>query len=277
MSITSTAHFQDTFRAAIALNNHGVALLEKHCYEQAMCTLRDAVATVQSLFSTTGVNPETLAAITREASIRLANPHSSRVSLIHVSVLAGDYNQHGNYCNDCLPLFAAGCSPSAPSAQNTIVFPMRSDDTNSNFSCESIDINVALMFYNYALAHWCCSYIVAANATCCFVFIGSGQKPLTYKQAAVQLLEIAQNLLEVVYARCGDEYLLRTTASINATVSACIVRFLVSDPDSSPSIGNPVSICCHYLQRVVELESLTGTLDGIFYYWKAANDVAAAA
>lgn len=290
-----TSNFHSTFNGAIALNNYGIVLLEKQCYEQALSTLKDAAQTIKSLLFPLGGSDEfVLQEQIHEASLRLASPQVSRIHQppsVRIQNIGGSgtfQQQHdkSRLRNDCLlfppaSLQLASNNCSHISTRDTYAYPMRIDDINSNNqSADGIDLNVAIIMYNYAIANWCFAYVAESPYTTHYEEEHQDKQlsTTTHHQFAIKLLEVSHNLLEQVYSRCQDEYVLRTTASINATVASCMIRFLVSDPASCPY--GPVllpGLCAQLLRRVLELESVTTTLDGIFYYWKGADNVAAAA
>ena len=98
MTPISSPLFQQTFKGAVALNNNGVALLERDCFEQALMTLQSSVQTLKNLFQNTdsAFDAELLDHLTHEAAIRLANPKISASSHSHIQFRAveGDYVQY---------------------------------------------------------------------------------------------------------------------------------------------------------------------------------------
>ena len=167
------------YRAALALNNMAVTMLERHCYKQAFLTLKDAVfcmmvATKQQP-STQHKIPrpeqgEQLQEILHKASQRAARPESSSSSLSALSVwLSIQAIWDTDPTTTCL--LSLYHSDPEDSSKIVIVRPIRMDDLGMDHLDERYpsqpedayaigqyrdsDLYTSIILYNFGLAHYC--------------------------------------------------------------------------------------------------------------------------
>jgi hypothetical protein len=147
----------ESTNCAIALNNMGVSMLERHCYRQAYQTFQDAVFAMKAAL---GVSSSPLDSSTsvqlavhqklQEAVHRVSNPQVSPISLPIDSV------------SDVTSITLIEWSPTN---MNEIVLtrPIRIEveEIPNNIISTSVsivaDLYTSILLYNFGLAHLCCS------------------------------------------------------------------------------------------------------------------------
>lgn len=182
------------YRAAIALNNAGVNLLEKRAYKQAMETLQDGIHVMKEAFRRpqgaspqdmlqTSLRPVSSAEIDfklRRASHHIAHPQPMHIPMPFHAVVDGQGKQDGVDLK-ALSFDVTGISSSAhrvldflgESPSTTCFLPIRIDlPSDSYFSQDSFDRMVgclrdadaesAVMLYNFGVANLLLSKAVAA-------------------------------------------------------------------------------------------------------------------
>jgi hypothetical protein len=172
-------------RAAIALNNMGVSLLERRAYREGMKTLKDAIFIMKRVlrplpissqeFSKTPNSTTDADAKVERASKRMANLHPilSAVSIdvvsrcatfSHRSVLSGSV-LHGS----------SSSPPRYPlRIEATDFVPLGEEDRNS-------DLESSIMLYNFGLAHLCMAKLA--------------KTPIKLQEGALTLFNMAYSVL----------------------------------------------------------------------------------
>jgi hypothetical protein len=162
-------------RAAVALNNMGVSLLERRAYRHGMETLKDAILVMESVLRPQsksrgyGVNSESTSsaeAKVHRAVRRMANPH-------HVpSAVSSDVISHGG----------ATSHPSSFLASPAFTSPVRIEATDLDCPEDrDPDLDSAIMINNFALAHLC----VAKNTN----------SPIKLQERARKLFNMAYSII----------------------------------------------------------------------------------
>jgi hypothetical protein len=173
-------------RAAIALNNMGVSLLERRAYRQGMETLKDAIfVTMQRVISSQGLcetpNSTSYAeAKVHRASKRMANPQpiSSAISIDVVSQSATF--SHRSYPSDSV--LHEGSSSIRGS-------PLRIEATDLvSLEDRDSDLESSIMLYNFGLAKLCMAKLV--------------KTPIKLQEGALKLFKMAYSLFA---PRCDQE------------------------------------------------------------------------
>jgi hypothetical protein len=225
---------QLAYRGAIALNNHGVSLIERQCYEQALATLRDAMLSMSSFrqmgadnhpgdcpFSHPHYPPVDIHSCVKDAALRVANPlvtlpvvTGQMPSDICIQALPGDFTDYRiqpSLMNQMVP---------RRSSHSILLRPIRIDDLficpdccTDHEKCDDFELNAAIVIYNCALANWGNSVMLGAY-TC-------GPSPAV----VTKLLENPTIILELVAARCENEYFLRRVMFVNATVLRTLIHW----------------------------------------------------
>jgi hypothetical protein len=179
-------------RAAIALNNMGVSLLERRAYRQGMETLKDAVFVMKRVLRPPSISSQGLCktpndsmsnaeAKVHRASKRMASPRplSSAISIDVVSQCA-TFSHRSNLSGSSLH----GGSPSS-----SLSSPLRIEATDLiSLEDRDSDLESSIMLYNFGLAHLCMAKLV--------------KTPMKLQKVALQLFNMAYSLFA---PRCDQE------------------------------------------------------------------------
>ena len=140
------------YRAAVVLNNTGVALLERGAYRQAMATFKDAILVMKrSLRCTAGLMKPALSDVEvkiENAAKRLANPQPFPL-VLPTSVVSHDGSLQYSAMKSALT-HNAFCA-----------VPIRIEP-----SClqEDTDLDSTILLYNFAIAHICMAKLTECTA-----------------------------------------------------------------------------------------------------------------
>jgi hypothetical protein len=128
-----------TYNAAVALNNMGIALLERGCYRQALATLHDAVRlTCQESTSTSSAC--TMTTNLNKASRRQCGPEPSKItSPLHLEVVSDDSA-------------SVTCIHATHRPDSAIVIRLEGFDSTID-----VAVDIAVILHNYAMAALCLS------------------------------------------------------------------------------------------------------------------------
>jgi hypothetical protein len=168
-------------RAAIALNNMGVSLLERRAYRQGMETLKDAIFVMKRVFrpqsrnSTLGATSDSTCSTDikiHRAVQRMANPQPVPSAMI-IDVLS-----HGVASSHSSPLG----SILRESYSSSFTIPIRIEATDIE-SPEDIDpdLESAIMLYNFGLAHICMAKLA--------------KSPMKLREGALKLFNMAYSII----------------------------------------------------------------------------------
>jgi hypothetical protein len=177
-------------RAAIALNNMGVSLLERRAYRQGMETLKDAIFVMKRVLRPPSISSHGLCktpnsttyaeAKVHRASKRMANPRpiSSAISIDVVSQCTTF--SHRSYPSGSI-LHGGSSSP--------LSSPLRIEATDLiSLEDRDSDLESSIMLYNFGLAHLCMAKLV--------------KKPIKLQEGALKLFNMAYSLFA---PRCDQE------------------------------------------------------------------------
>lgn len=152
-STPSSSSCNQSYRSAIALNNFGVSLLERQCYQQAGETLKDAVSLIRSVTLT-----ETHLSLQEKmhaARQRLAKPQQDvRHAVVQVDVMTNTAS-----ANDMSSLLDD--SPSCVVGSNR-VFAIRVEDFDCDTTSEFIS---AILLHNFGLSYYCVAKTAKKGST----------------------------------------------------------------------------------------------------------------
>lgn len=153
------------YRSALALNNMGVRLLERHCYKQAVETLRESTLLIKAVLKRTALDNEvnnTVQMATKRYS--QAKPSTKRNIVLQTLTMSNGFlfenNEEGCGSGACTSVL-----DDAPSS--SVAFPilieddslLEQDSWGENISDEHIVAlytQAAIMFHNAAIASRCC-------------------------------------------------------------------------------------------------------------------------
>jgi len=168
-------------RAAIALNNMGVSLLERRAYRQGMETLKDAIFVMKRVihpqsktpdFATNTPSTNSTEAKVNRANKRMANPQPVP-SAFSCDVISHEaISSHHQPMDSVLRKGAA--SPST--------FPIRIEA--GNIDCpedRNPDLESAIMLHNFGVAHLCMSKLA--------------KSPLKFQEGALALFNMAYSII----------------------------------------------------------------------------------
>jgi hypothetical protein len=190
------------YRAAIALNNMAISMLERSCYNQAFATLQDAVSAVKL-----AVKPhrdcndqQRVTKILEDANCRASRPDvSSRaIALTVVSHDAGPSSTDS--------------PPQKLSTSATSVIRIETDDVDL-LESEDYELTTAILLYNLGCAYLCLAHI-------------SDNSSLARKQqgAGMKLLKVSRSLLARQYNSCEDPFLMCYVVCLNILLLQTLVQ-----------------------------------------------------
>ena len=218
------------YRAALALNNMAITMMERRCYRQAFETFKDAVAAMKvARLSVEKADDsserESVLGFLRKANQRSFRPNASR------SVQAWTVVSHNcGHLEWILPSFEASSSPkdnnnNSSSNNNNIMmhfYLIRLDDADIFGSDDEellqCDVLTIIMLYNFGM-----SYLCRAQTT------SSTSAASKFRQGALKLLTLCRNLLAVQYESCEDLFVLPRLWYLSAIILQTLRQaFLVS-------------------------------------------------
>lgn len=245
---------EQTYKCVVALNNHGITLLERRCFEQGLATLRDAMDALRSLMAAWETSSRCTVDVERylqDCFLRLANPRSTKQCLdFHIHTLTGDLTHQ-------LP---------NKSGQMSIVNPIRVDDLSFDASSlgDDLDLTAAIVMHNFAIANWFASKAFPPSVS-----------PLT----TLHLLQLSNQVLDKLQDSCEEELQLRQIACINVVVIWSLLHFLLREAHAlgKEESNALLSVYAHLTERVLVLRGVVSWIDQIFSYWTSPPSLAAAA
>jgi hypothetical protein len=199
------------YNAAIVLNNIGVDLLERRCYEQAAMTLRDAIsvtkAVLRRLLSASAAS-ESNDSLAVEAMVQRANKQRARPNSMERKSYYRIVNLADNY-SDIL------VEEQNDDSSRESIFPIRIDDV----SCDACspgrindrDIQCVIILHNLGLANLCLARV-------------SNQSPNFEK--VVPVFEMAELIVERRIAEMEDELTLRQATCLNIAILLGLLQTL---------------------------------------------------
>ena len=171
------------FKAAVALSNTGVTLLERHCYHDALVTIRDALFLVRAAFP----GDEYKQAMWKEGAIHFALRRASHC--LARSLPVDERKQAG--CNLKVLSDNQSCPTEVVRAINEAeVFAVRIDDSRYDYDCVSpIQSEVSIILLNYATA---CRCLQSSDRT-------TPNNPSSLLHEAFNILRMAHGILARQY------------------------------------------------------------------------------
>lgn len=185
----------DSYRCAVALNNMGVALLERCAYRQALDTLKDAVVLMRGVFDSTPLSRRNQRDRARHCTVLLEKayhrtahpqpaPGHSMVEILSPSgtlaAISSLLHRHG-------PALLPPC------------FPIKIE--NFDQEARNADLDSAMVLHNFATAHLCLSR-----------FAPTALRAIFLRKAALRLAKLSHqalsNVIVVYHERFLDESVL---------------------------------------------------------------------
>jgi hypothetical protein len=168
-------------RAAIALNNMGVSLLDQRAYRQGMETLKDAIFVMKRVFRPQSRNSSLDATSDSTSSTdikihravqRMANPQPISFTMI-TDVLSHDVaSPHSSPLGSIL----------RESSSSSFTIPIRIEATDIDCPEDrDPDLESALMLYNFGLAHLCMAKLA--------------KSPMKLREGALKLFNMAYSII----------------------------------------------------------------------------------
>jgi hypothetical protein len=194
-------------RAAIALNNMGVSLLERRAYRQGIETLKDAIFVMKRVLRPPSISPQGLGktpnstsyaeVMVHRASKRMANPQpiSSAISIDVVSQCAS---------------FSRRSYPSGSVLRGGSFSPLRIEATDLvSLEDRDPDLESSIMLYNFGLAHLCMAKLA--------------KTPTKLQEGALKLFTMAYSLFAPLCDQAGhgirEDIVLLAAANLNNMVA----------------------------------------------------------
>jgi exonuclease VII small subunit len=195
-------------RAAIALNNMGVSLLERRAYRQGMETLKDAIFVMKcvlrprSIISSQGLGemPSSISYAEEKvhrASKRMANPQPIPSAMcIDVVSRCATFSHYPHHSDSVLRMSSS--SPLRIEATDHISLEDRDSDLESS-----------IMLYNFGLAHLCMAKLV--------------KTPIKLQEGALTLFKMAYCVLAPLYDQEGhgsrEDIVILAASTLNNTIT----------------------------------------------------------
>lgn len=176
------------YRAALALNNMAITMVERCCYGQAYRTFKDAAFAMkvasQTLRKGTPDEKHSVCRMVRQANHRAANPKLS-VFYVDVNVVSHDGTVN--------PEEIIRADPSSHTVKLIRIEPSDGDLVESDKS----DLATAIVLYNFSTVYLWQSWH-ADNA----------ERAFKLHAGAVKLLKMSSNILGMLYEACDDTYII---------------------------------------------------------------------
>jgi hypothetical protein len=209
---------QRAYTVAIALNNMGVSLLERDCYEQAMETFQDAVCVMKEISTSSSRQQEeprkrpTISASILDAKLQKASCNLSRTSF-------EAHNSKINFCvlteEESAAVIGAALGQELSSASSsTTTFLVRMEGKLDQGCASHLDIASSIILYNYGSAYKCLATI-AETAYCAKQFC----------QGAFQLFRLSHLLLEKTNLQDDNEGDLELFVPMSILILQSLVSF----------------------------------------------------
>jgi hypothetical protein len=168
-------------RAAIALNNMGVSLLEQRAYRQGMETLKDAIFVMKRVFrpqsrnSSLGATSDATSSTDikiHHAVQRMANPQPVPFTMITDVISHGVASSHSSPLGSIL----------RESSSSSFTIPIRIEATDIDCPEDrDPDLESAIMIYNFGLAHLCMAKLA--------------KSPMKLREGALKLFNMAYSII----------------------------------------------------------------------------------
>jgi hypothetical protein len=157
-SISTNLH---EYKAAVALNNMGVTLLQRRCLKDAMDTLKDAITIMKSCFRPQGNNYQAecldidlkMQRASKRMAISCQNPSSICMDIFY----RDGCDIQPSMIRSLINKGVVSSIPPASVKIDSIDFEGLED--------RDLDLESALMLYNFGIAHYCMSQIARSPAS----------------------------------------------------------------------------------------------------------------
>jgi tetratricopeptide (TPR) repeat protein len=194
------------YRGAVALNNMGVYLLERGAYRSALETLKDAIAVMKTVFPAQNYDHNTawraeISDKLKAAHKRIAKPEVVQCSM-PLEVNSFDDDEF-DVMKDSLRY--------GPSA--SMFFPVRVAISDMDIESRNIDVESAMLLYNFGIAHLCMSRVA----------IKASHK---LQEGALRLFDLSRSILSSQYHKCEDSMQQTRILLLSASVMNNIVQVL---------------------------------------------------
>jgi hypothetical protein len=220
-------------RAAIALNNMGVSLLERRAYCEGMETLKDAIFVMKRVLRPLTISPQDLGkmpnstsdaeAKVERASKRVANPHPtpSTMSIDVVSRCATFSHR-----SDSGSVLQGGSS-------SPLRYPLRIEATDLvslGEASRDADLESSIMLYNFGLAHLCMAKLA--------------KKPTKLQEGALTLFNMAYSVLAPLCDQEGhgrrEDMVLLAAIALNNIVALLTQMGMHSEANELARLGRAI-------------------------------------
>jgi hypothetical protein len=249
-------------RVAIALNNMGVSLLERGCYDLARETFQDAVCVMKEVFASSSRQQEEPGKRPLSASTLDDKLQKASCNLSHTSSFEAAHNSKIDLCvlteeESATVIGAALCQELLSASSLTTTFLVRMEGKLDQGCASHLDISSSIILYNYGNAYKCLA-TTAETAACAKQFC----------QGAFQLFQLSHSLLEKTNLQDDDEGDLELFVPI---MSILILQNLVS---FALILGMECEAQTYYSQLLHQQEYLKEVMDLLLV---ASIQIAAAA
>ena len=224
------------YRAAIALNNIGVSLLERGAQKNAIDTLKDAIAVMRHVF------PDETPTCARKDIDGMLERACKKLSAPEV-VCSWFKVQSVSYGEPSTLAHLKTASRLRPTGQ--AFYPVRIEVTDSADEPRDVDLESGILLYNFGLAHILLSHIVQKAAG-------------RYRSGAMKVLDLAHAILTNRSKSCEDPFQQVQLVFVTLLVLSSIVQVLQEEGQFQQA-----EIALDRLDRVeaVADELTTGELD----------------
>jgi len=218
------AEFGGEHRVAVALNNIGVDLLERRCYEQALVTLMDGTTAMKSALRKRDGEAIDIPGMLERASKRRSKPVPMERKASFRMLNLSDHHSH---FTETSPSF---------SREGDSIYPIRIDDVASDLRCpgslDDPDAQAAILIHNLGLTNLCLARVNQNNEQL---------------SQAVGLFQLSHSILEKFNSSCNDsdEWTWRQSTCLNMAVVSSLVQ----------------AGCLDWLSRLSDLQSMVEELD----------------
>jgi hypothetical protein len=173
-------------RTALALNNMGISLLQKHCYVQALETLCDAFSLIKSTVTDqkecqSSFGAETAARKHQQALQRLARPMVCKRPVMIIEALI--HEQSSDTARSILQ-----------ETRSCKFFAIRIEDVADISGCDEsggLNLELAILSHNLGIAYFCISLVSRSSGD---IMLMSAHKTVKYQRTAVRLFRISHSL-----------------------------------------------------------------------------------
>jgi hypothetical protein len=173
-------------RAAIALNNMGVSLLERRAYRQGMETLKDAVLVMKRVLRpasiSQGFGKTPNSACNAEAKIHRASKRMATPQPIVPSTVSIDAISHGATVSHRSKVHRGSSYPLSSPLRIEATDLVSREDRDS-------DLESSIMLYNFGLAHLCMATLA--------------KTPIKFREGALKLFNMAYSVFAILCDQVG--------------------------------------------------------------------------